>query len=50
MRRFAASRISRCVAAACARELAADLERFNRATDGTLVAASEYLEVVLIRS
>jgi SAM-dependent methyltransferase len=33
-----------------ATELAADLERFNRATDGTLVAASEYLEVVLIRS
>jgi SAM-dependent methyltransferase len=26
--------------------LAADLQRFNRATDGTLVAPSEYLEVV----
>jgi 2-polyprenyl-3-methyl-5-hydroxy-6-metoxy-1,4-benzoquinol methylase len=33
-----------------AAELAADLERFNRAGDGTLVAASEYLEVVLVRS
>jgi SAM-dependent methyltransferase len=29
-----------------AADLTADLERFNRATDGTLVAASEYLEVV----
>jgi SAM-dependent methyltransferase len=29
-----------------AADLTTDLERFNRATDGTLVAASEYLEVV----
>ena len=33
-----------------AADLAADLERFNRATDGTLVAASEYLEVVAERT
>jgi SAM-dependent methyltransferase len=32
-----------------AADLAADLERFNRATDGTLVAAAEYLEVVATR-
>jgi len=31
-------------------DLAADLERFNRATDGTLVAAAEYLEVVAVRA
>jgi SAM-dependent methyltransferase len=33
-----------------ARELAANLEQFNRATDGTLVAAAEYLEVVAVRN
>jgi hypothetical protein len=33
-----------------ARELAANLERFNRATDGTVVAPAEYLEVVAVRS
>jgi len=33
-----------------ATELAADLERFNRATDGTLVAPSAYLEVVAVRA
>jgi hypothetical protein len=32
-----------------AAELAADLESANRATDGTLVAAAEYLEVVATR-
>jgi SAM-dependent methyltransferase len=32
-----------------AAELAADLEQFNRATDGTLVAAAEYLEAVAQR-
>jgi SAM-dependent methyltransferase len=32
-----------------AADLAAELERFNRATDGTLVAAAEYLEVVAVR-
>lgn len=31
-------------------DLAAELERFNRATDGTLVAEAEYLEVVAVRS
>jgi SAM-dependent methyltransferase len=30
-------------------DLAAELERFNRATDGTLVAEAEYLEVVAVR-
>jgi SAM-dependent methyltransferase len=33
-----------------AADLTADLERFNRATDGTLVAASQYLEVVAERT
>jgi SAM-dependent methyltransferase len=33
-----------------AADLAADLERFNRATDGTLVAAAQYLEVVADRA
>jgi SAM-dependent methyltransferase len=33
-----------------ATDLAADVERFNRATDGTLVAAAEYLEVVAERA
>jgi SAM-dependent methyltransferase len=33
-----------------AADLAADVERFNRATDGTLVAAAEYLEVVADRA
>jgi SAM-dependent methyltransferase len=32
-----------------AADLAAELERFNRATDGTLVAEGEYLEVVAVR-
>lgn len=32
-----------------AADLAAELERFNRATDGTLVAEAEYLEVVAVR-
>jgi SAM-dependent methyltransferase len=31
-------------------ELTANLELFNRATDGTLVAAAEYLEVVAVRT
>jgi SAM-dependent methyltransferase len=35
---------------ALADELAANLEQFNRATDGTLVAPAEYLEVVAIRN
>jgi hypothetical protein len=33
-----------------AADLAAELERFNQATDGTLVAPAEYLEVVAVRS
>ena len=33
-----------------AADLAATLERFNRATDGTLVAEAEYLEVVAVRA
>jgi ubiquinone/menaquinone biosynthesis C-methylase UbiE len=32
-----------------AADLAAELERFNRATDGTLVAEAEYLEIVAVR-
>jgi ubiquinone/menaquinone biosynthesis C-methylase UbiE len=32
-----------------AADLAAEAERFNRATDGTLVAAAEYLEVIAVR-
>jgi hypothetical protein len=35
--------------ACLAAELAAELERFNRAGDGTLVAEAEYLEVVAVR-
>jgi SAM-dependent methyltransferase len=31
-------------------DLMAELERFNRATDGTLVAEAEYLEVVAVRA
>jgi hypothetical protein len=31
-------------------DLAAEFERFNRATDGTLVAKAEYLEVVAVRA
>jgi SAM-dependent methyltransferase len=33
-----------------AADLAANAERFNRATDGTFVAGSEYLEVVAVRA
>jgi SAM-dependent methyltransferase len=33
-----------------AAELAVNAERFNRATDGTFVAGSEYLEVVAVRA
>ncbi|MGH7720084.1 MAG: class I SAM-dependent methyltransferase [Gemmatimonadaceae bacterium] len=32
-----------------AADLAAELERFNRATDGSLVAEAEYVEVVAVR-
>ena len=35
--------------AALARDLLDVLERFNRADDGTLVAPSDYLEVVAIK-
>lgn len=31
-------------------ELTAELERFNRATDGTLVAEAEYIEVIAVRA
>jgi SAM-dependent methyltransferase len=44
--RAAFARLEPALQEKLAAELAADLERFNRATDGTLVAASEYLEVV----
>jgi SAM-dependent methyltransferase len=33
-----------------ARELAANFERFNRATNGTVVATAEYLEVLAVRA
>jgi SAM-dependent methyltransferase len=33
-----------------AADLAAELERFNRATDGTLVAEAEYLEAIAVRA
>jgi hypothetical protein len=33
-----------------AAETAASLERWNRATDGTLIAEAEYLEVVAVRA
>ena len=36
--------------ASLAADLAAELERFNRATDGTLVAEAEYLEVVAVKA
>jgi hypothetical protein len=35
---------------ALAAELAACLQQFNRATDGTLVAAAEYLQVTATRA
>jgi SAM-dependent methyltransferase len=44
--RAAFARLEPAMREKLAAALAADLERFNRATDGTLVAASEYLEVV----
>jgi hypothetical protein len=33
-----------------AREILAELERVNRADDGTLVAEAEYLEVIAIKT
>lgn len=33
-----------------ASDLATDLERFNRASDGTFAAAAEYLEAVAVRA
>ncbi len=33
-----------------AADLTASFERFNRATDGTLVAQAEYLEVVAVEA
>jgi hypothetical protein len=33
-----------------ARDLASSFEGFNRATDGTLVAEAQYLEVVAVRA
>ena len=36
--------------ASLAADLAAALERFNRAADGTLVAEAEYLEVVAVKA
>ena len=44
--KVAFARLDRPAQEKLAADLTADLERFNRATDGTLVAASEYLEVV----
>jgi hypothetical protein len=48
--RVAFARLDEAGQARLAEELAADLERFNRATDGTLVAAADYLEVVAVRA
>jgi hypothetical protein len=36
--------------AALAAELASCLDRFNRATDGTLFAPADYLQVVAVRA
>jgi SAM-dependent methyltransferase len=47
--RMAFARLDEAGQARLAAELAADLESANRATDGTLVAAAEYLEVVATR-
>lgn len=38
------------VPALLAAELASCLDRFNRATDGTLVAPADYLQVVAVRA
>ena len=47
--RVAFSQLDEAGAERFAAALAAELERFNRATDGTLVASAEYLEVVAVR-
>ena len=47
LKAFAA--LDRPAQAALERDLLALIERFNRATDGTMVVPSEYLEVVITR-
>jgi SAM-dependent methyltransferase len=48
--RTAFARLDEAAQATLAADLAAALERFNRATDGTLVAEAEYLEVVAVKA
>ncbi len=48
--RTAFARLDEPGQAALAADLAAALERFNRASDGTLVAEAEYLEVVAVKA
>ena len=48
--RTAFARLDEDSQACLAADLAAALERFNRATDGTLVAEAEYLEVVAVKA
>ena len=48
--RTAFARLDEDGQACLAADLAAALERFNRATDGTLVAEAEYLEVVAVKA
>lgn len=48
--RVAFERLDRDGQMKLAAELTDELERFNRATDGTLVAAAEYLEVAAVRA
>ncbi len=48
--RTAFARLDETGQASLAADLAAALERFNRAADGTLVAEAEYLEVVAVKA
>ncbi len=48
--RTAFARLDQAGQASLAADLTATLERFNRATDGTLVAEAEYLEVVAVKA
>jgi SAM-dependent methyltransferase len=48
--RTAFARLDEAGQTALAADLAAALERFNRASDGTLVAEAEYLEVVAVKA
>ena len=48
--RMAFARLDEAGQVTLAADLAAALQRFNRATDGTLVAEAEYLEVVAVKA